>query len=230
MATNACATYPRRMNVARVLLPFILACSMVAMAAACSDDDATPGPTGASSSDGASTADGASSIDGSGLTPDGAPPGSDASADAGGKGFHVTEGDGGGAHDLTQTPSAKKVANGYGLSATSTDNGMNRSITIILRKFEPDSGLSGATTTPIPGKYVCQLVNQNTVIQYNVGPAGSLPTYRQTDLGSTCEVDVTEFGAVGGAIKGTFSGSLPKVGAASDKLDVTGSFDLVRQD
>ena len=91
----------------------------------------------------------------------------------------------------------------------------------------PDNkGLTMSFAMKATGTYTCAGDGPYTGITYTDG-AGS--SFGATHTLGSCTVEVTEYGAVGGTIAGTFSGMLSKgAGPGSSMLSVTGTFSVTR--
>lgn len=194
--------------------------------AACSDD----GGSGSSSSSSGSSS-GASSGTPPGSTTDagnvpGAPgdAGADSSLPASG-GIELTAD--GTTYVLDTNPNAAQSGNGWLIGAAKIDGATMRNLAIILNRADGP----GPSYVPLtPGEYPCTTPGAPPFswarFQYAT-PGGT--TY-QSPSSATCSVTLTEFGDVGGRLKGSFSASLDRiVGSEATPVAISGTFDVERK-
>lgn len=205
-----------------------LACFVLLVAACSSDDDAAPGAVdGGATSAGDAARDVPTNDGGAPPVPTGVP---DAAAEAGlpaSGGINLTAD--GTTYALTRDAGASRAGNGYAIVAQDIQGTDLRNFTMIVTKGE-SSGGSTQYVVPGPGVYTCVLPGAPPFawarMQYAV-PGGS--TYQNPQTPS-CTVTITEFGEVGGRVKGTFSASLDRItGSAPTPIAVSGTFDVVRK-
>lgn len=192
----------------------------------CGEDDATPAPMGDAGSGGSATEAGPPVLgegDGGGDGSNDA--GGDAGAGDGGRGINVDVN--GTSYSLANAARAAIGGNGYSVQANRIDGTQMVGLTILLVKAESNNG-TPKYVVPTPGTYACSASVPAAPylwarIQYT-GPDG---TY-QYGSGATC-VSLTEFGAVGEPVVGTFQTTLDRVtGSGPATVTVSGDFDVDR--
>jgi hypothetical protein len=202
--------------------------SLVALVACSSDDAAQTSSSGGAAEAGASSG---GEVDGGGTTPDGSSGGvADAGTDAPSStkpGIQLTAA--GTSYSLSDNPSAAQGGNGWIIGAAKIDGTKMRNVALILNKAEAGPQYVALT----PGAYPCTMPGAAPFtwarFQY-VTPDGS--TYQSSSVASAtaCSVTLTEFGAVGQSVKGSFTATLDRVaGTEAMTVAVSGTFDVVRK-
>lgn len=150
--------------------------------------------------------------------------------DAGGdaasaRGITVTVG--GSTHVLGTNARASLAGNGYSIQAAKIEGTTQYGLTVLVVKADGTMG-SPMYVVPVPGAYACSATVPAVPylwarIQYQ-GPEG---IYQYGDP-APC-VTITDFGAIGQPVKGTFSATVQRVsGTGPNSLMVTGVFDVDR--
>ena len=225
------------MNISRLSLVGTLAVWTLGALYACSSSDDNTSDTNASdgstaTGDSSATVDDAASSDATIANESGAADSGAAVTFADGGGVRLT--DPSGTYDLTESPAASILGNGYSFGAASFAGGALRSVRMILRYAALNDAGASEFAAPVVGKYKCS--NSLTATPGNpaLNASGQYvvpgPVYFQSDgtPASTCEVDLTSFGAVGTRATGTFSATFPQVGAPDASIQISGSFDVPR--
>lgn len=204
----------------------LLASSFTAALVACSGDDGPPGSGPFAPEGEAPTVGDGGAVDGD----DGSPAADGAASEDGaiaptGRGIVLTVD--GTTHELATNARASVMGNGYAIQAGKTDGVKLYGVTVQLVRADADGG-PAEYVVPTPGTYGCSAKPPKAPylwarVQYTSPEA----TY-QYGSGPMCVV-VTEFGAVGQPVKGTFETTLDRVTASgAPTVTVRGSFDVDR--
>lgn len=196
---------------------------------ACSSDDGGSS-SGSSAAEEGGTSGGGGVEAGGGTSPDGSSgsipdAGADTATSGGGPGIQLTAA--GTSYSLADNPSAAQGGNGWLIGAAKIDGAKMRNLALILNKAE-----AGPQYVPLtPGAYPCTMPGVAPFtwarVQY-VTPDGS--TYQSASTAAGCTVTLTEFGAVGQAVKGSFTATLDRVaGSEATPVAISGTFDVIRK-
>lgn len=215
----------------RVLLVLVLASPSAFVLSACTNEDNDGSSPGTGAEAGATPSSG----DGGTPSPDPtAPDGDDGDAGDAGDAGATKPGRGivvdvdGTRHELATSARVISMGNGYGIQANKVDGTKLYGVTVQLVQATNNGG-PASYVVPSPGTYACSATvptapYQWARIQYT-SPDG---TY-QYGNGAAC-VTVTEFGAVGQPVKGTFVTTLDRVtNNGPPSVQVSGTFDVDRQ-
>jgi hypothetical protein len=138
---------------------------------------------------------------------------------------------GGTTYKMTLNAQAKRITGGaYGIGA-STTMPQPASISIAAGKtFFNDAGVV-ESSDPIPGTYLCDTVaskGANATVQLTLQNTmtGAFQFYAST----TCQLEITAWGAVGARVVGTLTAHLALAGDATKTLDLTATINVNRAD
>jgi hypothetical protein len=138
---------------------------------------------------------------------------------------------GGTSYKMATNAQAKRIGNGaYGIVA-STTMPQPASISIAVSKaFLNDAG-AVQSSDPIPGTYLCDTVaskGANATVQLTLQDpmTGAFQFYAST----TCQLEITAWGAVGAPVIGTLTAHLALAGDATKTLDLTATINVTRAD
>ncbi|MBP9112953.1 MAG: hypothetical protein KBF88_09115 [Polyangiaceae bacterium] len=125
---------------------------------------------------------------------------------------------------LTETARAVITGNGYGIGAGKIDGA--KLTTLLMQLITTDSG--GKYIAPPPGVYPCSATIPSAPYMIARMQYSSEGNVYQYGTGATC-VTLSQFGAVGQPVVGTFSSVIDRVaGSGAATITVTGSFNVIR--